>query len=318
MAHLAAKVLEADFIVIRRGPLTLRNRLCSILPRKGQSVCGLLICPQPADLASVLMLEDLHKRYRRLAAWVFDSFWTDYIPRFMKWSKVFDIIFVTEMEDIPLWSKMVRPPVSWLPWGSDVLGLGSANAMRSTDLLRFGRQPPEWDDDTSIANTCALIGLRFHGRPPFFTDELEGERALMGLLRTTKFTLSFSNRVSPSVQTHPRREYITGRWTDALSAGAIVAGVPPKNESAREVLWDGALLDLGTTDRRQGIRLVADAVAHWTPIRAEQNYVRSLESLDWRWRFQRLAAELGVSSVTLDSEIKRMHQMIKERRPGTV
>ena len=56
----------------------------------------------------------------------------------------------------------------------------------------------------------------------------------MGILAQAKFTLSFSNLVSPDVQTHPKREYITGRWTDALSAGATVVG----RESAREEIFE--------------------------------------------------------------------------------
>ena len=49
----------------------------------------------------------------------------------------------------------------------------------------------------------------------------------MGVLSKTKFALAFSNRANPTMQTHPEREYITGRWTDSLASGSTVAGIPP-------------------------------------------------------------------------------------------
>src|SRR5262249_21309912 len=154
----------------------------------------------------------------------------------------------------------------------------------------------EWENDESTARKCDTMQLRFKGRPPYFIDENENERMLMNMLGQTKFTLSFSNLVSPSTQTHPNREYLTARWTDALSAGATVAGIPPKSDSVKALLWEGALLDLGTVDRVEGIAIVASAVRNWTPHRAKQNHLRSLELLDWRWRYERLASALGTHS----------------------
>jgi hypothetical protein len=177
-------------------------------------------------------------------------------------------------------------------------------------LLRFGRQPAEWDNDELSEVKCRLLGLSFHGRPESFTDPEENQRALMSLLGDTKLALAFSNRVSPSVQTHPSREYITGRWTDALAAGATVAGIPSRSESISTLLWPEALLPLETVDQDEGLAVIASAVRGWEPARARLNHLRSLERLDWRWRFSRLAEVLEVRSERLDNELRLLRASI--------
>ena len=54
---------------------------------------------------------------------------------------------------------------------------------------------------------------------------MESQDALLHSLARAKYTLAFSNLVDASDYTHRSRAYITGRWTDALAHGAIVAGV---------------------------------------------------------------------------------------------
>jgi hypothetical protein len=206
---------------------------------------------------------------------------------------------------------MLRAPVDWLPWGSDVLNLGSSNAERQLDLVRFGRQPKDWDDDQVSARACQSLGLAFHGRPPSFSDATENERGLMGMLSQTKFALAFSNRANPTMQTHPVREYITGRWTDALASGASVAGIPPRSESVQSLLWPEALLDIGTIGRDEGLKVISLAVREWTAERARLNYVKSLEVFDWRWRFKTLAGAMDVDSSGIDAELERLKNIIR-------
>jgi hypothetical protein len=137
----------------------------------------------------------------------------------------------------------------------------------------------------------------------------------MGILSETKFALAFSNRANPTIQTHPVREYITGRWTDALASGATVAGIPPRSETVQELLWPEALLDLGTVDQTEGLNLIASAVREWTPERAQLNYTRSLENFDWRWRFKTLAEALDIHSIDLDVELARLQKVIRSAQP---
>ena len=300
--------------MLRRRSLTPVEKASGLLPRRRGGLAGLLICPAPFDLTAVLLVNNWRKRYDRLVAWVFDSFWPGYVSTIARLGRIFDHVFVTELEDLEIWRRMLHVQVDWLPWGSDTLRLGSRNPMRSIDLVRFGRQPLDWEDDASTADLCASLHLRFQGRPPQVGDPSEGEQELMKILAQTKFTLSFSNLVSPGPHTHPERAYITARWTDALSAGAIVAGVPPRSNSVRIFLWEDALLDLGTVDRVKGLHVLANAVRDWTPHRAMQNYARSLELLDWRWRFERIATALGVHSHALDKEFLLLRRAIDNCR----
>jgi hypothetical protein len=310
MARLAAELLGGELIVLRPGRPTMMEQAGALLPRRKRGSACLLICPSPADLGAVLRIKNWREHFGRIVAWVFDSFWTDQIPRFACLVRVFDQLFVTEQEDLKTWREMVPAPVDWLPWGSDVLRLGSANPLRPLDLLRFGREPKDWEDDLASSSECQSRQLSFHGRPPILDDATDNERSLMGILSRTKFALAFSNVVSPSVQTHPTREYITGRWTDSLAAGASVAGIPPRSGSVQSLLWPEALLDLGTVNRAEGLEVLADAVRQWTPARAQLNYLRSLERLDWRWRFERLATALDLRSRELDAELALLHEAI--------
>jgi hypothetical protein len=137
----------------------------------------------------------------------------------------------------------------------------------------------------------------------------------MGMLSKTKFALAFSNRVSPEGHTHPEREYITGRWTDSLASGATVAGIAPRSESVQSLLWPEALLDMGTVNQTEGLKVIASATREWTPERAQINYVRSLEAFDWRWRLKTLAEALDTRSSMLDAELARLQNVIRSAQP---
>jgi len=316
MARLAADLLNGDLIVLKPRPPALTDKLSGVLlPRKRPRTSCLLICTSPPDLSSILLVQNWRKKYGRVVAWVFDSFWTNWIPPWVRASRLFDHVFVTEREDLNTWRERLRAPVDWLPWGSDVLNLGSSNPVRQLDLVRFGRQPKEWADDLANERACQASGINFHGRPPSFSDATDNERGLMGMLSKTKFALAFSNRVSPEGHTHREREYITGRWTDALASGATVAGIPPRSESVQSLLWPEALLDLGTVDRTEGLKVIVSAAREWAPERAQINYIRSLEAFDWRWRFKTLAEALDIHSPTLDAELARLQNVIRSAQP---
>jgi hypothetical protein len=316
MARLAARLLNAELVVVQPRTPKLTDKLSGIfLSRKRSRGFCLLICPSPADLSRILLVQNWRKTYGRIVAWVFDSFWTEWIPPSVRASRIFDHVFVTEREDLSNWRQMLRAPVEWLPWGSDVLNLGSANPVRKFDLVRFGRQPKEWNDDLVNARACQSLGLTFHGRPPSFSDATENERGLMGLLSNTKFALAFSNRANPTIQTHPEREYITGRWTDALASGATVAGIPPRSETVQSLLWPEALLDIGTVNQTEGLKVIGSAAGEWASERAQLNYLRSLETFDWRWRFKTLAEALDIHSSDLDADLSRLKNVIRSAQP---
>lgn len=311
MARLAAKLLDAELLIIPAGRPRLSAKLRSVFPpRRSRGSSCLFICPSPTDLNAALLIDGWTAGCGRCVAWVFDSFWTTKIPRWVRTSRIFHHVFVTEQEDLGVWRQALHADVEWLPWGSDALNLGSARPVRQLDLLRFGRQPGTWDDDLLTEQDCNSRNLRFQGRPRSYRDATDNERALMDNLGDAKFALAFSNRVSPSVQTHPTREYITGRWTDALAAGATVAGIPPRCDSITSLLWPEALLDIETVSRGDGLEKIATASRAWMPSRARINYLRSLERLDWRWRFEKLAKAMNICPAPLSTELGRLGKAI--------
>ena len=307
MVGLLARLLDAELVAVPlRRPANAWRRVAGLGPRRrGRGTC-LVVAAEQRHLNTVLGAGYWVRGYDHVAGWVIDSFWVDRIPAAARHRNHFDQLFVADKEVVDVWKDATGVPVSWLPWGSDVLRLGSGNGERPVDLQRIGRQPAGWEDDDATRRACEAAGLRFEGRPLMHDDATANQASLMSSLARTKFALAFSNAVSPASYTHPTREYLTGRWTDSLASGAVVAGIAPRSAASAELLWPGATLELETTDLSQGIDRLAEAVRTWSPEVARDNHRRALGSLDWRWRFQKLAAALGVESERLAADLESL------------
>ena len=324
MVKLAAELFEAELVVLdSKMPKSIWSKLEMLLLKRNKRGSGetcLLICPDASSFLSITQIKGWRKRFRCLAVWVIDSFWVDRIPKAAKLSRPFDHIFITSEEDVAAWTEAMQTPTSWLGWGSDALGMGGsglhdadltgADLDRNWDLTRIGRQPPEWDDDENTKKLCLDAKLKFHGRLQSFDTAAENQQALMQLYQQSKFLLAFSNSAHPNHYTHPTRQYITGRWTDALACGAIVAGIAPNEPSINRLLWDGATLDLKSIQINEGLQIIAEAAKLWKPEQAIKNQQLALERLDWRWRFADIAAVLQESPSRLREEINLLKQKI--------
>ena len=179
------------------------------------------------------------------------------------------------------------------------------------DLQRVGRQPASWDDDTSVGALAAERGVVFRGRPAFGGSMAANQASVFGALAAAKYVLAFSNRHSPADYTHPTREYLTGRWLDALAAGACVAGLPPETVASRQLLWGEGLLSVPADDASSGLDIVADAVRAWTPDMALHNRALARRRLDWRWRFSVLADEIGWRPARLDDDLAALARVVE-------
>lgn len=272
-------------------------------PRSGARSC-LVIAPEPTHLHAATELGVWNSRYSSVVGWVIDSFWHDRVPRIARRTRTFDHIYVADDDDVAPWADQARAPVSALPWGADTLGI--VPARKTVDIQRLGRQPSQWDDDEANREAAALRGLTYAGRPPFGESELDGQKAVEEAAARAKYVLAFSNLVSPASHTHPTREYLTGRWTDSLAAGAVVAGVAPKTATARELLWPGACLELSSVDRATGLAEIASAIGAWDESVAERNRAQARRRLDWRHRFKVLADGLGIHAPTLESQLRAL------------
>ncbi len=318
MLALASSCFGTPLVNLQQQPFpSMTRRLLGSLPphrtRDPDGPVCLLIGAAPGDLARVFDVAGWRTRFSSIVAWVIDSYWTEWIPRSIRAARPFDRIYISSGEDVPAWRAAVGDSVSWLPWATDVVGLGSAQPQRDLDLTRIGRQPPEWDDDAATASAAALAGLTFQPRPPAPpSTTLDNHRALMAIFARSKFTLSFSNLSHRSPHTHPTRDYITGRWVDAIASGALVAGVAPRGDCIDQLFWPGATLELGGTGRDEGLRSIADAVRTWTPEVAARQHAMALRRLDWRHRFATLADALGVHFDSLSREIALLDKRIAE------
>jgi hypothetical protein len=307
MVTKAALMLEAEVIAMdHRMPSRLTQAL-SILNRRnqhaGEELC-LMVCAGPGDLLKILQVADWRKRFKFIAAWIIDSFWTTHISSILRFANPFDQFFVTSIEDVGLWKEITGVPTSWLPWGADVLGWGRMVAERPWDLTRVGRQPPEWEDDAQTLQDAHGLGIRFRGRPPGAgLTTLENQRCLTDAYGDSKYILAFSNSVNPEIYTHPTRQYLTGRWVDSLGCGATVAGIRPRSETADELLWPGATLEFPSVRRHEGLEMLAEVLASWNPGIAANHYHMALQKLDWRWRFEMLATSFRISPATLAKEL---------------
>jgi hypothetical protein len=313
MVKLAAELFDAELIILDDKSPTFFSQLEIIFFKRQinpEAETCLLIAPDETALLYLFSLPGWRKRFSYISAWVIDSFYPDHISKLVKLSHHFDHVFITSEEDIPAWTDSIKTPTSWLAWGSDVLRRGGNGSDRPWDLTRIGRQPPEWDDDANTERFCRDLGLRFHGRIKGGETSDKNQRLLMEHYKQTKFLLAFSNTVDGSTYTHPSRQYITARWTDALACGAVVAGIPPNENSINRLLWNGATLDLKSVEIKQGLKLISNAVESWRPDQATLNYKMSLERLDWRWRFAEIAKLMNLSPKKLHAEIKLLETKI--------
>lgn len=202
-----------------------------------------------------------------------------------------------------------------LPWGADALGIRDAagdEPGRPVDLLRVGRQPPAWEDDEATARAARELGVAFAGRPGFGSSPEDSALLLGRAEEQAKFVLAFSNAVAPAAYTHPRREYLTGRWFDALAHGAGVLGRLPRTELAQRLLWEGACREIAVDSAARGLEQVRAFVASWSPQEAARNRSLACRYLDWRHRFAQLLAAAELTSPALDRDLARIRTLDQE------
>jgi hypothetical protein len=309
LATLAARLFGGRFL---RFPLRhpgAAERLIGLRRRpRGRAGTLLVMLRGPGDIYKLRALPMFRAGYEQVVVWVFDSFWTDHMPLAAALRDI-DLIVVIRADEMAAWNAVAPGRVIALPWGADALRLGRGAGARGTDVLRVGRQPPAWDDDAATAVEAAQVGLRFRGRPPLIEDPPANQAALTAAYGDARFIVAFSNRVAPAPYTHPRTEYLTGRWTEALACGATVAGIAPMTDSAAaSLLWPGATLEFDRVDRTANLAALRAACDGWTEAQAIRNHRMALERLDWRWRLATLAERLGLDPPGLRAELAELRQ----------
>lgn len=315
MGNLLGSYLGVDPIKVdTKESLTKLTKVLGALPRlSAKNRIAIVIACDPGQLNAIAQARYAFRRYSAVYGWVIDSFWDDRIPRIAKSSSTYTKIFVTDPDDVQDWREKGVNNVELLTWGTDVWSnfdarIAAASA-KSTDLVRVGRQPVAWDDDTNTASLAEKHSLVFEGRPGFGNSVDSSVQLLHEAFARAKSVLAFSVRVSPAPYTHPTKDYVTARWLDALAWGCLVVGQKPQSAGADLLLWDGATADINPDDADLGINEVSLALQGYSEDTAERHVRLALEKLDWRHRFKELFSAIGYSSKKLDAELALMQQL---------
>lgn len=314
LSRLAARMFDAELISFRPRLPNRVTRLLSALPRRrrvGKPDC-LVIARFPAGLELLSHQKGWRSGFNRVVGWVIDSYWEDRYPK-NGILRAYDQLFITHATDVELVETITRTPTRFLGWGSDVLDLGGNATARDIAVLRLGRQPDSWKDDAQNAALFGERGFSYHGSPRVNGGPEAQYQAAFAAYKRTRFTLAHTNLVDDTEYTHPQKEYITARWTDALACGATVIGVQPSADHAMQAyLWPEATVDLNSADRNETIDEICHAVTQWTPERAQHNYQMALKQLDWRWRLKEIAMLLDLPAPNLRADLARLSASLGE------
>lgn len=303
MVQIAARTLEARLFTVPERNVYSRTFMARGLlvgsRRRAHGRHALVIAGVPGKLRVVLHRPLWLAGYETVSAWVIDSFWDDHVPQLLYRRPHFDHVWVADEEDVAAWQTMFPSRVSVLPWGTDSLGASQAMddrgfVERDIDLLRVGRQPPAFDDDDAVAAVARSAGLTFHGRPPFGDGAEESQRILERYLMRARTVMAFTNLVDQTIYTHPTKEYVTGRWTDALAFGTIPVGKRPNTVTSRLLVPDELCLEVDYMDIDRAaaqLRVYLDDPEFDTMTRNAMRHARTL--LDWRYRLRDMCEEMG-------------------------
>lgn len=315
LSTLAADVFSAPLITVPARKSVSRFFWAKAgVPRskgKDSGKSALLIVGVPGQLFALLEDPLWLGRYEQVSVWVIDSFWNERIPKAVRGTKRIDWIWVTDSNDVPDWQSHFGNRVGVLPWGTDALGITTEYSATSKriDLLRVGRQPLEYDDDALTLETASRLGIRFEGRPSFGTDEAESQRNLYRALATAKSVLAFSNLLDGSTYTHPTKEYVTGRWLDALASGAAIGGVFPSTETAMSLVPESGRFAVNPQDRGRGLGEVKSWLQDWNEEKASVLRKHALAHLDWRHRLASIDAHFSIGSRQLNEELQQLGEI---------
>lgn len=311
LAELVARLWETTptFLHPTRD-YTVARKVLSLTPRvRGNRAPLLIIAAHPGDLLSLADGRVLLGRFSRVGAWIIDSFWDDRIPLFARMAHTIDHAFITDAELVDRYAEVMKTPCAWAPWGSDVLAVrGRLPIARDIDVLRLGRQPAAWEDDATNQHMLAEHGLSYQGRFPAAPGATNQPQVRDYLLRS-KVVLASSNLASPATYTHPTRDYITARFTDAVACGTLIAGQPPRCLAA-DLLPAQGMIAMDITSREAGVAYLQQAVEDWAPMASAALHAHALTHLDWRHRIWDISREFGVDTPSLAKELSRLDDAI--------
>jgi hypothetical protein len=256
----------------------------------------LVIARTPGDLHMIYSLGDARKRFRYVAGFVIDSFFSG---GFGPGTRLFDHIFSTSEEGAETVRRRFGVPSSVLRQGFDCLNWSCIDDARCIDLIGFGRQPPSYHHafqarfhkkDSQLLYLHSPIGTT---TGPAVWDE---RPMLFKLLQRSKISLAFNLDVEPYRVRPGASGFVTSRWFESLASGCVVVGKRPLGPMADDMFfWPDATIDLPDDPLAapQAIEELASELPLLRSIRA-RNVLEMSRHHDWRYRIRDIYQHFGM------------------------
>ena len=272
----------------------------------------LVVARAPSDLRMLYSIKDARKRFRKIAGYIIDSYFTE---GFESTVDGYDHIFSTTQEGADFVRTKFGVSSSVLRQGFDCLAWASVDSARSIDLIGFGRQPASYhrefqrsfhDSQSNILYLHSPIGAK--AGPAVWVER----PMMLKLLQKSKMSLAFHLLVEPEESRPRTANFVTSRWFESLAAGCIIVGRRPPGEMAAEMFdWPNALIDLADrpSDAADFIKSLACDASFLRETRT-RNVIEMCRRHDWRYRIQNIYKHFDLSlSESLNAEIIALEEL---------
>jgi hypothetical protein len=248
----------------------------------------LVIARAPNDLKMLRSIRNARKKFRYIAGYVIDSYFTENFPTI---TKEYDHIFSTTQEGVETVKSRFGTSSSLLRQGFDSLTWACLNDVRSIDLIGFGRQPPTYHREFQRAfHTPASPLIYLHS--PIGAAQgtaVRNERPMMlKLLQRSKLSLAFHLGVEPQTVRPRAASFVTSRWFESLTTGCVVVGKRPLGTMSEQLFcWPDALIELPDNPKDAPAAILDLATnADFLHKTRSRNVIEMSRRHDWRYRIR--------------------------------
>ena len=275
----------------------------------------IVVARGPSDLGLINAIPDCRRKFRRIYAWVTDSYFQ---AGFTKETAHYDAITVTAHEDVAFPRDKYGIQVHQLYQGADCLTWAPRQeAVREIDVMGMGRTPPSYHAQFSrMFHNAHSPYLYLHSPIGSITGpSVHAERGMLfKLLQRTSVSLAFHLYVEPQ-EKRPRSMMVTSRWLEFLLSGCIVAGKRPISQMAKEMLfWPGATVELDDDPAKAGEELLG-LLTRKDELRVQRrsNIRHAILFHDWRDRIHTLCRlfDLPVPAA-LGADLERLRALAED------
>jgi hypothetical protein len=318
LALIMARIFRAELLSPAIAPNPLLRRITgreklefSPLDCAGGDVL-FVVARGPEDLAMVNAIRDVRRKFRRIHAFVTDTYFQ---AGFYDQTALFDSITVTAHEDIAFPAQKFGIPVHQLYQGTDALQWAPRQTFaREIDVMSFGRTPPSYQSVlTQAFHRMDSPYLYLHSPLGNLSGPtVQVERVMLfKLLHRTRISLAFHLLIEPQ-GSRPRSMMVTSRWLESMLSGCVVAGRRPISRMAEEMLnWPGSTIELSAVPEEAVQEL--QALLHDEESLQQQrriNVRNTLQRHDWRQRIHTLCNLNGWDvPPTLQDELQQLEAL---------